>query len=121
MRLAVGNSAMDFLAYQHTVLYNREKRGAIMIEIKLEKGQNGYDAVGEWVKRYWKNVIHDDVLVSMCVSYTGLEYEPLKEIASPLDTNDVEFFSDWWEGHPFIKIYGIRALSYIDIDGGLYA
>lgn len=92
-----------------------------MIEIKLEDGQNGYDIVGEYVRRYWKHNIYTTVVVSLGVSYNGMTYELRKEIASPYNFNDVEYLYDWWEGERFIKLFGIKSVDELDISGGIYA
>ena len=92
-----------------------------MICIKLQKGQKGYDVVGEYIRRYWNNNIYETVVVSLGISYDGKTYDLLNEVASPYWDNDyVEYLYDWWEGQEFIKIFGIQAISELDIEGGLY-
>ena len=91
-----------------------------MIEIKLKDGQSGYDVVGDYIRRYWEHNIYDDVIVSMAVSYDGNKYYTYKEVASPMDFDDIIYLSDWWEGEEFIKLFGIKAVGEIDILGGLY-
>ena len=91
-----------------------------MVEIKLKEKQSGYDAVGEYIRRYWKNNITDTVVVSIATSYDGKKYEYLKEVACPYRYDDIEFLYDWWEGEKFIKLFGIKSLQEIDINGGVY-
>ena len=91
-----------------------------MIYIKLNNRQTGYDAVGEYIRRYWEHNIWEDVVVSLGVSYDGKTYEFCKEVASPYNFDDIEYLNDWWEGQEFIKIFGIKAISELDIEGGLY-
>lgn len=92
-----------------------------MIEIKLKNGQCGYDAIGEYIQRYWKHKkLADTVIVSIGISYDGNTYELKKEIASPSGFDDIEFLYDWWEGEKFIRLFGIRSVEDIDIAGGIY-
>lgn len=91
-----------------------------MVDIKLQKGQNGYDAVGKYIRRYWEHNIWEDVIVSIGISYDGKTYDLCKEVASPYNFDDIEYLSDWWEGQEYIKIFGIKAISELDISGGLY-
>ncbi len=92
-----------------------------MVEIKLRDGQSGYDAVGEYIQRYWGCNIADSVVVSMSTSYDGDTYHQHNEIAYPMGFDDnIEFLYDWWEGEKFIKIFGIKAVSDLDITGGIY-
>ena len=91
-----------------------------MIDIKLKDNQTGYDAVGEYILRYWEHNIQDTVVISMGISYDGDSYDLHKEIATPYGTNDVEFLYDWWEGEQFIKLFGIMSVSELDITGGIY-
>lgn len=91
-----------------------------MIDIKLKDGQSGYDAVGEYIRRYWNHNITDTVIVSMGTSYDGNTFELRKEVASPLNFDDIEFLYDWWEGEKYIKLFGIKTVSELDISGGIY-
>jgi len=91
-----------------------------MVDIKLEHGQNGYDVVGEYIRKYWKHNVEDTVIVSIGISYDGDTYELTKQVASPMGFDDVEFLYDWWEGEKFIKIFGIKSVGELDISGGLY-
>jgi len=91
-----------------------------MIDIVLKDGQSGYDAVGEYIRRYWNHNITDTVIVSIGTSYDGNTYDLRKEVASPLNFDDIEFLYDWWEGEKFIKLFGIKTISELDIYGGIY-
>ena len=91
-----------------------------MVEIVLKDGQSGYNAVGEYVRRYWEHNIWDDVIVSLATSYDGETYIELKEVVSPDIHDNEEFLNDWWEGERFIKLFGIQAFSELDISGGIY-
>lgn len=91
-----------------------------MVEIKLKDRQTGYDAVGEYIRRYWEHNITDTVIVSLATSYDGKKFETRNEVASPYNYDDIEFLYDWWEGEKFIKLFGIKTLSEIEIDGGIY-
>lgn len=91
-----------------------------MIDIKLKDGQSGYDAVGEYIRRYWEHVITGTVVVSIGTSYDGINYDLRKEVAEPIDIDDVEFLYDWWEGEQFIKLFGIKLIGELDISGGIY-
>lgn len=91
-----------------------------MIDIVLKDGQSGYDAVGEYIRRYWNHNITDTVIVSIGTSYDGNTYDLRKEVASPLNFDDIEFLYDWWEGERHIKLFGVRTISELDISGGIY-
>lgn len=91
-----------------------------MIDIVLKDGQSGYDAVGEYIRRYWNHNITDTVIVSIGTSYDGNTYDLRKEVAAPLNFDDIEFLDDWWEGEKFIKLFGIKTISELDISGGIY-
>ena len=91
-----------------------------MIYIELKDKQNGYDVVGEYIRRYWEYNISDTVIVSMATSYDGNKFELRKEVASPYNYNDIEFLYDWWEGEEYIKLFGIKSIQELDIEGGIY-
>ena len=98
-----------------------------MVDIVLKDGQSGYDAVGEYIRRYWEHNITDDVVVSIGTSYDGNTYDLRKEVASPSPLpleyyggGDIEFLHDWWEGEKYIKLFGIKTIGELDIAGGLY-
>lgn len=91
-----------------------------MVEIKLKDRQTGYDAVGEYIRRYWKQHLCDTVIVSLATSYDGVKFDTLNEVASPYNFDDIEYLYDWWEGEKFIKLFGIKSIAEIEIDGGIY-
>ena len=91
-----------------------------MVDIVLKDGQTGYDAVGEYIHRYWEHNIVDDIVVSIGTSYDGNTYDLLREVASPVGYNDIEFLHDWWEGEKYIKLFGIKTVGELDIYGGIY-
>lgn len=91
-----------------------------MIDIKLKDGQSGYDAIGEYIRRYWDHNTSDVVIVSIGISYDGDNYELLKEVACPINFDDIEFLYDWWEGERFIKLFGIKSVRELDFSGGIY-
>ena len=91
-----------------------------MVEIKLENNQSGYDVIGEYLRRYWNRNFYDTVIVSLATSYNGQKYSLLKEIASPYNYDDIEFLNDWWEGEKYIKLFGIKSIQDVDVNGGIY-
>lgn len=91
-----------------------------MVDIKLKDGQSGYDVVGECIRRYWEHNITDTVIVSLGTSYDGKTFDLKKEVACPINFDDIEFMYDWWEGEKFIRIYGIQSVDALDISGGIY-
>lgn len=90
-----------------------------MVEIKLQKNQTGYDAVGEYIERYWNHTIIDQVVVSMGLSRDGVTYEHYNEVASPYNS-DIMFERDWWEGQKYIRLFGIVSVDALNITGGIY-
>ena len=91
-----------------------------MIDIKLTDNQSGYDVIGEYILRYWEHNIYDTVIVSIGTSYDGQNYYLLKEVASPMSFDDIEYLHDWWEGEKYIKLFGIKTISEVDVSGGIY-
>ena len=91
-----------------------------MIEIKLEDGQSGYNAIGEYIRKYWKHHMTDTVVVSLGLSHDGRIYEHRNEVASPYNWDDIEFLYDWWEGEKFLRLFGIISLDGINVRGGIY-
>lgn len=91
-----------------------------MVDIKLKEGQTGYDAVDEYIYKYWKHHGHGDVIIYLGISYNGNVYDYSKEVASPYNPIGVEYLNDWWEGQKFIKIFGIKSVDKLDISGGIY-
>ena len=94
-----------------------------MVEIHLTNGETGYDAVGEYIERYWDHHGMGDVVVALSISYDGINYDTDNEIVTP-DTSGVkfmmEFLNDWWEGQKYIRIFGIKAVREMQISGGIY-
>lgn len=45
-----------------------------MIDIKLKYGQDGYDVVGEYIRKYWSHNLTDVVIVSIGISHNGDNY-----------------------------------------------
>lgn len=91
-----------------------------MIDIRLNDGQSGYDVIGEYIRRYWERNIYTTVIVSIGTSYDGNTYNLLKEVASPINFDDIEYLYDWWEGEKYIKLFGIKSIDELDISGGIY-
>ena len=91
-----------------------------MISIELIENQTGYDAVGEYIFRYWKRHLTDDVIVRIGKSFDGVSYDIRNEFASPYGINDIMFASDWWEGERFISLYGIKLVNDVDVIDGIY-
>lgn len=91
-----------------------------MVEIKLKNGQNGYDEVGEYIRRYWMHNTTETVIVSIGISNDGNIYNLINEVASPNGFDDIEFLYDWWEGEKFIRVYGIKGISRFAITDGIY-
>ncbi len=91
-----------------------------MVDIKLKDGQSGYNAVGEYIRRYWEHNITDTVVISIGTSYDGKTFDLKKEVASPEGRDDILFLYDWWEGEKYIKLFGIKAVSEFDVSGGIY-
>lgn len=86
----------------------------------LKDGQSGYDAVGEYIKRYLKYHPTDTVVISLAISYDGENYDYLTEVACPEGFDDILYFLDWWEGEKYIRLFGIGGLEFMDIYGGIY-
>ena len=91
-----------------------------MIDIKLNDRQSGYDVIGEYIRRYWEHNTYTTVIVSIGTSYDGQDYILLKEVASPIDFDDIEFLYDWWEGEKYIRLFGIKAIDAFNVSGGIY-
>lgn len=70
-----------------------EQNSVNMIDIKLKEGQTGYNIIEEYIRRYWRNNIIDDVIISLGISYDGNTYEMIKEVASK-NFKDIEFLND---------------------------
>lgn len=93
------------------------------IFIILEHEQNAYDIIGEYVIRHWQHSYYDDAVVCMDISYDNKEYYNANDYVTPVrEFKDygVIFENDWWEGEKYIKLYGIKNISEIELTGGLY-
>ena len=91
-----------------------------MVDIKLNEKESGYNAVGKYIRRYWDHNIPTEVIISLGTSYDGDTYRVFKDVASPTGYDDIEFFSDWWEGERYIKLFGIKSVDEFDVSGGIY-
>lgn len=95
-----------------------------MVEIILKENQTGYDAVCEYIERYFKHQFEDgyrnDVIVSLAASYNGKDFSQENQLVILDEALDLEFVDDWWEGEKFICIYGIQAIEDIPVSGGIY-
>lgn len=49
-----------------------------------------------------------------------MKFSTLNEVASPYNFDDIEYLYDWWEGEKFIKLFGIKSIAEIKIEGGIY-
>ncbi len=86
------------------------------VDIVLKNGQSGYDAVGEYVEKYWEQNGYATAIVALETSYEGKEYRRYNEVVSPTENcESFEFLHDWWEGQEYIKILGIRNLHEIEL------
>lgn len=91
------------------------------IDIILKDGEEGYLIIADFVRRYWSITNTDSpVIVSFEVSYDGIKYESLREVAFLTGYNEVEFFYDWWEGQKYIKMLGIKSIDNVEVSGGIY-
>lgn len=92
----------------------------IEIDIKVQKEQNGYDLVDEYIRRYWKYNGLRDVVISLGISYDGESYNFFNVYAFPCSYDNIEYMNDWWEGQKYIKLFGIQGVDELNIQGGLY-
>ena len=74
-----------------------------MVQIMLKDGQDGYEAVGEYIRRYWRHHDRASVLISLSTSFDGKTYD-----------------YEWWKGERYIKILGIKDVNCFDVQGGVY-
>lgn len=93
-----------------------------MVSLILKNNENGYEKVGEYVKRYWDVHGDGDVIVALETSHSASRWDYHNEIASPLYSfgDSIEWLNDWWEGEKYIHIKGIQNVDTFDILGGLY-
>ena len=80
---------------------------------------NGYEKVANYIERFWKSKYVCDVVCLIGTSLDGANYCKTVEIASP-DENctGVEFLNDWYEGEPYVKVYGIKCVDEIEFIEG---
>ena len=91
------------------------------VTIELKDRQTGYDAIEEYILRYWEHNAYESVIVTIAVSYNGRDYVLHNEVVWPSESGcDMEFLHDWWEGERFIKIFAIEAVGNLTICGGIY-
>lgn len=90
-----------------------------MTSFILSDQDTGYDVIEDRINRYYKTHTQDTVVVSLGISYDGENWEYMNEVAYPLDylNSAIEFLNDWWEGQRYIKLYGIKSVSNLKIDG----
>lgn len=86
----------------------------------LTDGQSGYDVIGEYIQRYWKEVGYTTVIVSVGVSFYGKDYRRFNIVASPTDDLDIEYLNDWWEGEKDIILNGITDIDGVEVYGGIF-
>lgn len=93
-----------------------------MVSLILKNDENGYEKVGEYVKRYWEVHGGGDVIVALETSCNASRWYYHNEIASPLYFfgDSIEWLNDWWESEKYIHIKGIQSVDTFDISGGLY-
>ncbi len=78
-----------------------------------------YNAVANYIKRIWETKYVCDVVCLIGTSFDGVNYCKTVEVAFP-DENliDVVFRNDWYEGQPYVKIFGIKCVDEIDFTMG---
>jgi hypothetical protein len=86
--------------------------------------KDAYQAVGEYIERYWKRHGYTSVVVCMETSDDGKKYVECNVFASPdlspSGFGAVEYDYDWWEGEKYVRISGIRGLHEMRFVGGVY-
>lgn len=90
------------------------------VETKLKKDETGYGFVEKYVKRYWDMCVDCDVLVAIETSYNGVQWRYGNQTATTDDSGSVIWMRDWWEGELYIRVYGIKDISEVDVYGGLF-
>lgn len=81
--------------------------------INLQNNETGYEAVGKYIRNFWKRYnYYDTVIVSL--SFLN-QCETRNEIASCYGFDDIEFLYDWWEGQTYFILNGIQYLKDIQI------
>lgn len=88
--------------------------------IELADGQTGYDAVGDYIQRYWQHDVIQSVVCSISMSRDGRTWETGNEFAMAEDFGSIAWEHDWWEGERFLKVLGISSVEKLTIKGGVY-
>ena len=80
---------------------------------------DAYTLVADCIRRFWKSKHVCDVVCLIGTSFDGTDYCKTVEIASP-DENltGVEFLNDWYEGEPYVKVFGIKRVDEIEFTEG---
>lgn len=91
-----------------------------MIEFMLLNGENAYEIVDEYVRRYWEHESCQDAVVSIETSDDGVKWVHIVEVVEPESCNTPLWLNDWWEGEKYIRLLGICGVNGLDIYGGLY-
>lgn len=86
--------------------------------IELKENQTGYNVVGEYIRRFWKENNNYQGTVVCSISFLDENpssdnlFEDIVEIAMPKDYgNNIEFLYDWWEGQ---KTFSLNGIKYVD-------
>ena len=80
---------------------------------------NGYEKVANYIERFWKSKHVCNVLCLIGTSFDGADYCKTVEIASPDENHTgVEFLNDWYEGEPYVKVFGIKCVDEIEFIEG---
>ena len=95
-----------------------------MVKIVLEENKNGYAEVLKYIERFLdKEELMGTVAFTIATSYDDDDNDYIKfkhtEIVD-VDYDKVVWDNDWWEGEKYIKLFGIKLLSDLEIEGGIY-
>ena len=73
---------------------------------------NGYETVSNYIKSFWRSKYTCNVVFLVGTSLDGVNYCKTVEVAFP-DENmtDVVFLNDWYEGEPYVKMFGIKCID----------
>lgn len=74
-----------------------------------------YETVANYIRSFWHSKYVCDVVCLIGTSWDGVNYCKTVEVAFP-DENmiDVVFLNDWYEGEPFVRIFGIKCVDDIE-------
>ena len=80
---------------------------------------DAYTLIADCIRRFWKSKYVCDVVCLIGTSLDGANYCKTVEIASP-DENytGVEFLNDWYEGEPYVRVFGIKCVDEIEFTEG---